>query len=231
VFAHNWCCDRRYWDRQDTRFVQTLFFPLSGATQDREIATAMSASKSWPTLAFCRKGFSMIYEFNQATSKMDEFKAEAQVLIPVLQAARAELGEERANRLILSALRAWCRERFKQAGARTPGTLREKWDTLKKLDGERTRSTDLEFEIIKWEPEAIEYNVSRCVYADFFRELGEPELGTVLVCDADVYLVEQVTSPEVEYTRTQSIMQGASFCDIRWRIKTHSIPKAESTLP
>ena len=62
-----------------------------------------------------------------------------QVLIPVLQAARAELGEERANRLILGALRAWCRERFKQAGARTPGTLKEKWDTLKKLDGERTR--------------------------------------------------------------------------------------------
>jgi hypothetical protein len=173
----------------------------------------------------------MIYEFNQAISKMDEFRAEAQVLIPVLQAARAELGEERANRLILGALRAWCRERFRQMGARTPGTPREKWDTLKKLDGARTREHDLEFSILKWEPEAIEYDVSRCVYADLFRELGEPELGAVLVCDADVYLVEQVTGPEVAYTRTQSIMQGGSFCDIRWCIKTHSIPEAESTLP
>ena len=167
----------------------------------------------------------MIYEFNQAISKMDEFKAEAQVLIPVLQAARAELGEERANRLILGALRAWCRERFKQVGARTPGTPKEKWDTLKKLDGARTREHDLEFEIVKWEPEAIEYDVSRCVYADFFRELGEPELGAVLVCDADLYLVDQVTGSEVEYTRTQSIMEGGSLYDIRWRIKTDSIPK------
>ena len=72
-----------------------------------------------------------MYEFSQAISKMDEFKAEAQVLIPVLQAARAELGEERANRLILGALRVWCRERFKQIGGRIPGTPKEKWDTLK----------------------------------------------------------------------------------------------------
>jgi len=167
----------------------------------------------------------MICELDQAISKMDEFRAEAQVLVPVLKAARAELGEERANRLILGALQAWCRERLRQIGARIPGTPKEKWDTIKKLDGSRTRPNDLEFEMLKWEPEAIEYDVSRCIYADFFRELGEPELGAVLVCDSDIYLVEEVTSPEVEYTRTQSIMQGGSFCDIRWRIKTHSPPK------
>ena len=160
----------------------------------------------------------MIYEFNQAISKMDEFKAEAQVLIPVLQAARAELGEERANRLILGALRTWCRERFKQIGEGIPGSPKEKWETIKKLDGLRTQEHDLEFEILKWEPEAVEYDVSRCIYADFFRELGEPELGAVLVCDSDIYLVEEVTGPEVEYTRTQTIMKGANFCDVRWKM-------------
>jgi hypothetical protein len=76
----------------------------------------------------------MIYELNQAISKMDEFRAEAQVLIPVLKAARAELGEERANRLILGALRAWCQERYKQIGARIPGSPKEKWNTLETLD-------------------------------------------------------------------------------------------------
>ena len=167
----------------------------------------------------------MIFEFNQAISKMDEFKAEAQVLIPVLKAARAELGEEQANCLILAALRAWCRERFKQIGAGIPGNPREKWESIKKLDGLRTRENDLEFKILKWEPEAIEYDVSRCIYADFFRELGEPELGAVLVCDSDIYLVEEVTSPEVEYTRTQTLMEGGSFCDIRWRIKCNEIQK------
>jgi L-2-amino-thiazoline-4-carboxylic acid hydrolase len=161
----------------------------------------------------------MIYEFNQAISKLDEFKAEAQVLIPVLRAARTELGEEQANSLILGALRAWCRQRYRQIGADLPGSPREKYETLKELDGLRTRDSDLDFEILKWEPEAVEYDVSRCIYADFFRGLGEPELGAVLACDSDVYLVEEVTGPDVEYRRTQSIMEGGSFCDIRWRIK------------
>jgi hypothetical protein len=166
----------------------------------------------------------MIYEFNQDISKLDEYKAEAQVLIPVLEAARAELGEERANRLILGALRGWYRERIKQVGAGIPGSRKEKWDVIKKLDGLRTREKDLEFQILKWEPEAVEYDVSRCKYADLFGELGEPELGVVLVCDSDCYLVEEVTGPEVVYKRTQSIMEGGSFCDIRWCIKTSSVP-------
>jgi hypothetical protein len=167
----------------------------------------------------------MIYEFNQAVSKLDEYKAEAQVLIPVLQAARAELGEEQANRLIMGALRAWCRERTKHVLTDIPGTPQEKWETMKKvIDAPRTREDDLEFEILKWEPEALEYDVSRCAYADLFRELGESELGVVLACDSDIYLTEEI-GPDIEYRRTQSLMQGGSCCDIRWRIKINSSPE------
>jgi hypothetical protein len=166
----------------------------------------------------------MIYEFNQAISKMDEFKAEAQVLIPVLKAVRAELGEEHANRLILGVLRAWSQERYKQIGARISGSPKEKWNTLETLDASRIRENDLEFEFLKQETEAIEYNVTHCKYADFFRELGEPELGVVLACNKDFHLAVGA-NPEVELTRTQTIMEGESCCDIRWRIKTDSIPK------
>jgi hypothetical protein len=163
----------------------------------------------------------MIYEFNQAISKMDEYRVEMQVLLPVLKSMREELGEEHANRLIQDALRGWCRERFKVTGASIPGTPKEKCDTIKKNDGVRTREHDLEFEILRWDSEALNYDVSRCKYAEFFREIGEPELGALLVCDNDHYLVEQVTGPEVEYSRTQSIMEGGSFCDIRWRYHSH----------
>ena len=167
----------------------------------------------------------MIFEFNQNISKLDEIKAEAQVLIPVLKAARAELGEENANRLIFGALRGWCCQRFKQIGSDIPGTPKEKWETIKNLDNLRIRENDLQFEILKWDDDAIEYDVSHCAYADFFHEQGEPELGVILVCDSDVYLVEEVTGPEVEYKRTQSIMEGATFCDVRWRIMTNATPK------
>ena len=39
-----------------------------------------------------------------------------------------------------------------------------------------------------------EYNVTRCSYAEFFKALGEPELGRFLLCDLD-HDVAEVTVP------------------------------------
>ena len=66
---------------------------------------------------------------------------------------------------------------------------------------------------------ALEFNITGCRYADFFRRLGEPELGAVLLCDVDVD-IEAVGGDEVKMTRTQTIMKGAKYCDFRYRLKT-----------
>lgn len=63
-----------------------------------------------------------------------------------------------------------------------------------------------------------EFNVTRCDYAEFFKALGEPELGRFLVCDLDFDIAE-VGAPQVELTRTQTIMEGASYCDFRYRFR------------
>jgi hypothetical protein len=63
-----------------------------------------------------------------------------------------------------------------------------------------------------------EFNVTRCDYAEFFKALGEPELGRFLVCDLDFDIAE-VGAPQVELTRTQTIMEGASYCDVRYRFR------------
>jgi len=58
--------------------------------------------------------------------------------------------------------------------------------------------------------------VTRCAYAEFYKALGEPELGFLLVCTADFATAEGF-GPDVRLTRTQTIMQGASHCDFRYR--------------
>lgn len=160
----------------------------------------------------------MIYEFNASIGKLDELRAQAQVLTAVLRAARTELGGERANELILGAVREWARERMRLLGERTPGSRREKFDAIKALDDTRYRDGDIAFEVLRWDPEAIEYDVSHCAFAELFCGLGEPALGEALVCDADHYLVEQVTGPDVTYARPQCIMRGSPTCQTRWRI-------------
>ena len=56
----------------------------------------------------------MDYKSNQEISLMDEMEMQAQVLIPVLKAVRRM---NRADRLVIGALRVWSRERFQRLGA------------------------------------------------------------------------------------------------------------------
>jgi hypothetical protein len=155
---------------------------------------------------------------NPEISLLDQAKIQAQVLVPLLKALRAELGEERANRLVTIALRDWSRDMFLRMGALMPGSPKDKWAALSAAAMPRI-GADIDFEMLKQDSDALEFNITGCRYADFFRALGEPELGAVLTCEADKHMVE-VGSPEVELTRTQTIMKGAKYCDFRYRMKT-----------
>ena len=160
----------------------------------------------------------MDIEINQDISILDQVKIQAQVLVPLLRAMRAEFGEERVNRVASAALREWSRKLFHEIGAQTSGSPREKWMAMTAASMPRIGDA-IDVQWLKQEPDAMEFNITGCRYADFFRALGEPELGALLLCEADVYTAE-VGSPEVEFKRTQTIMKGAAYCDFRYRMKS-----------
>jgi len=155
---------------------------------------------------------------NPSISLLDQVKMQAQVLVPVLKALRAELGDERANRLVITALREWARDVYQRIGAMTPGSPKEKWAALNAEAMPRI-GADVDMQLLKQDTDVMEFNITGCRYADFFRQLGEPELGAVLLCEVDNHVAE-IGSPEVELTRTQTIMKGASYCDFRYRMKS-----------
>lgn len=76
----------------------------------------------------------------------------------------------------------------------------------------------LDYQVLKRDPDAFDVNVTGCRYAEFYKKLGVPELGFLLVCGADSPMAEGYGS-EVKFTRTQTIMQGASHCDFRYALK------------
>ncbi len=73
--------------------------------------------------------------------------------------------------------------------------------------------------MLKDEAEAIEFNITGCRYAQFFRELGEPELGFALTCSWDDTEAEMIGAGDVKLTRTGTIMRGADRCDFRYALK------------
>ena len=148
---------------------------------------------------------------------LDEVKLQAQVLVPLLRTLRKEMGKDKADALVAQALRDWVRAVYLRIGERKSGAPREKWESV--WDELRPRIGDaVERELLRNDDDAREYNVNRCSFAEFFKALGEPELGALLVCDFDYYVAE-VGAPVVELTRTQTIMKGAAYCDFRYRFK------------
>jgi hypothetical protein len=85
--------------------------------------------------------------------------------------------------------------------------------------GTFARGDALDYRVLDQSPDAFEIDVNRRRYAEFYRELGEPELGFLLVCSAD-FLFSEGFGADIELTRTQTPMQGASHCDFRYRRKT-----------
>ncbi len=76
----------------------------------------------------------------------------------------------------------------------------------------------LEIEILEKSPERLDFNVTRCKYAEMYRALGLADLGGSLSCLRDHALIEGF-NPDVTLTRTQTIMEGASHCDFRFRTR------------
>ena len=151
------------------------------------------------------------------TSALDRIKAQAEVLLPVLKALRAELGDEPANSLVFDALRKSSRRTFEKAGSKRSGSGQQKWRELTAaLDG--VIADAVEREVLRDDEEAWHYNITGCQFAQYFRGLGEPELGAVLTCEVDHHVVA-ISEGQVELSRPQTIMRGAKQCHFRYRFK------------
>ena len=148
--------------------------------------------------------------------QLEQVKIQAQVLVPLVKALRAELGEERADGIVRKALRDLYRK-YGEAWWRA----QEGSDLGKKMasafDGFGAGGA-LNYDTLKQAPDAFEINVTECRYAKFYQAIGAPELGFLLTCGADFPLAEGYGGA-VRLTRTQTIMQGASHCDFRYALK------------
>jgi hypothetical protein len=75
----------------------------------------------------------------------------------------------------------------------------------------------LESEVVELDEFVFAFDVTRCRYAEMYRSLGLDELGSLLSCNRDGALIAGF-NPNVEFTRTQTIMGGATHCDFRFRL-------------
>jgi hypothetical protein len=146
---------------------------------------------------------------------LQQREIEARIVGPLILAFRAELGPERT----LGIVRGVIADLARQGGAELARQLGEaSLDAFAQgLDRWREGGA-LEIEVQEQSSERLSFNVTRCRYAELYRALGLADLGASLSCQRDFALVEGF-NPEIELVRTQTIMEGAPYCDFRFRAR------------
>ncbi len=139
-------------------------------------------------------------------------KIQAQVLVPLIKSFEAEIGSDRARLIASKALQSPVRQGYANLREKIPG------NPIDLLSGgiEMFAKDALEYEVIDQSPETFDFNVTKCAYAEFYKALGEPELGFLFVCDLDNAIAEGLGS-DLQFKRNQTIMQGGTHCDFRYR--------------
>jgi hypothetical protein len=146
-------------------------------------------------------------------SLLQQREIEARIVGPLVRAVRDELGEERA----LALVRRVIAELARQSGADLARQLGEaSLEAFAQCLGRWSEGGALEIDLLERSAERLSFNVTRCRYAEMYRALGLADLGSSLSCQRDFSLVEGF-NPAIQLTRTQTIMEGAPYCDFRFR--------------
>jgi hypothetical protein len=138
---------------------------------------------------------------------------EAGIVGPLIRAFRDELGETRTLEIVRRVISDLARQSGAElAAALGDASLRTFTQALERWK----EGGALEIEMLDATAERLSFNVTRCRYAEMYRALGLADLGASLSCQRDFALIEGF-SPGIHLTRTQTIMEGATYCDFRFR--------------
>jgi hypothetical protein len=148
-----------------------------------------------------------------AISHLQRRKIEGRVLIPFIQGLRDRFGDEAAREVVDATIRKLAAEdgaRWAEAYGQSTGSLRKVAKEVWAGGG------SLEIQFLGESEDRLDFNVTRCRYAEFYKELGLTDLGFRMHCNRDFAMVAGF-SGELELSRSQTIMEGASCCDFRFR--------------
>jgi hypothetical protein len=146
-------------------------------------------------------------------SHLQRRKVEGRVLIPFIQALREKFGDEAAREVVDATIRKLAAE----DGARWAESYGQTTSSLRKVAQEVwAGGGSLDVQILSESEGHLDFNVTRCRYAEFYKELGLTNLGFQMHCSRDFAMVAGFNDG-LELSRSQTIMEGGSCCDFRFR--------------
>ena len=109
---------------------------------------------------------------------------QAQVIGPIYAEMAEQLGEQRAGEILDSAIKKAAIAEGKSFAAKAPNGVTSMADFIKlyelwTLDGA------LEVDVLKADDKTFDFNVTRCKYAETYKEMGLGKIGHLMSCNRD----------------------------------------------
>lgn len=153
---------------------------------------------------------------NEKVTRIEKRLIEAQAIAPVIEMVSKKIGKEAALEILKEVNQ---QEAFKR-GQNTVRT--ERRSTIEELvkdvstwgDGEAWK-----IEVLEQTATTYSFNVHRCLYYEKYKEMGLEKMGVQLSCCRDEPFARGL-DPKLRLSRTQTIMEGADFCDFRYHLDT-----------
>ena len=150
----------------------------------------------------------------QGLSMIEKRRIEAEILKHVYEELKDSQGVDVAKRTIGEAVRRSALEQASRFAAQSAeGPSLQGFIDMQPL---WTAEGALEIEVVGETPTTYAFNVTRCRYSEMYKAMGLGEIGHLLSCQRDGTFCEGY-DPKLKLERTQTIMQGASHCDFRFR--------------
>jgi hypothetical protein len=143
---------------------------------------------------------------------LEQREVEAMAIAPLYRAFARELGDDRARAILTETIGELARQSGCNAAAAVGGNSLEH---LKQAVERWKAGGALELTVLRDDADVFEFNVTRCRFAEMYRRLRLADLGPTLSCARDGAMIAGF-NPELGFTRTQTLMEGACHCDFRY---------------
>lgn len=149
-------------------------------------------------------------------SRIEKRAIEASVIAPVIQAVAQRIGKEKAIAILqeVNEKEAFQRGQLLRRQLGTTGIS-------ELVDDVATWGIGgvIEMEVLEQTHETYHFNITRCPYYEKYSELGLTEYGVALSCCRDEPFARGF-HPQLTLKRSQTIMEGARYCDFRYNLRS-----------
>ena len=139
-------------------------------------------------------------------------ETEARILIPFIENLVKEIGKTKTLDILEGTIKTVARKEGEELSKEYGNNVDAFLETLSFW----TKDNALEIDILDKSDSKLDFNVTRCKYAEMYKSMGVNSLGAILSCNRDGALIEGFNS-KAKLDRKQTIMNGDKCCTFRYR--------------